>query len=534
MPTVNNRLTATLVFKYSANELNSHNPPTLELWRSTNNGTSWRRQGGVVDTANKTITKTGIVQFSRWTASDTSHLLGPAAYEWMPDSLLYVAGDTQKTYRHKSLQQPLVIRLKDYFNNWLEGDTVDFGFAGNSKGATLSILKAIADSNGYASTTLTLGDSLGVYTVVASNSKIPGRTIRFNATAIQSRVAVAIQLTAGNSQPPTPIYTSLSPFVVTTVDSEALPTSDDTVYFSIVSTPLNATGQSLSDTMVITDTIGQASTILKLGNKVGTYMIRATSRRGLIGSPITFTARAISGPPTTATLVSGNNQVKLVGDTLINPLVLSVADTGQNPVDSVYVKFAVASVPTGAQNYRLIADSVKTDSLGRASVRFILGTKPGFYTITARVANLTPMVFTARGFLPAVAIQLTAGNNQPATPILTSLSPFVVTAVDSEANPTIDDTVYFSIVSTPPNATGQSLSDTMVITDTIRQASTILRLGNKVGTYTIRATSRGLIGSPITFTARAIPGQPTTTALVSGNNQVKQIGDTLTNPLVLL
>jgi len=80
-PTVNTGLNGTLVFRYSDNELNGRDPNTLELWRSLDGGLTWRRQGGTVNTTLRTITKTAIVSFSRWTASDASNLLGPATYE---------------------------------------------------------------------------------------------------------------------------------------------------------------------------------------------------------------------------------------------------------------------------------------------------------------------------------------------------------------------------------------------------------------------------------------------------------------------
>lgn len=275
-----------------------------------------------------------------------------------------------------------------------------FGIVGNPNGSALSVTQAVTDSNGYASTILTLGDSLGTYTVVASNPLNPNRNVTFHATAIITGTASAMQLATGNNQPPAPILTSLSMFAVTVIDTSRNPVAGVPVQFRIDTIPVRATGQVLSDTNAYTDMSGQASTILTLGNKVGTYRVRAIAA-GLTGSPIIFTARAIAGPPKTTSLVSGNNQVKQIGDTLNYPFVISVADTGVNPVDSAKVKFVVTSAPTGARNYNLTADSVFTDSLGYASVKLIVGTKPGYYVVTATVQGLQPDTCLARAFFLA-------------------------------------------------------------------------------------------------------------------------------------
>jgi hypothetical protein len=63
--------------------------------------------------------------------------------------------------------------------------------------------------------------------------------------------------------------------------------------------------------------------------------------------------------------------------------------------------------------------------------------------------------------------------------------------------------VAFALGTGPSGATGQSLSATSTTTAANGQASTILTLGNKAGTYTVTPTSGTLSGSPVTFTATA-------------------------------
>lgn len=97
------------------------------------------------------------------------------------------------------------------------------------------------------------------------------------------------------------------PFVVIVTDEYGNPVSGVNVDWTITSTPLDATGQSLSAPPTTTDSYsmaestlttptdsnGRAGSVLTLGDKYGTYIVQATSNP-LIGSPVTFTA--ITGP----------------------------------------------------------------------------------------------------------------------------------------------------------------------------------------------------------------------------------------------
>ena len=130
-------------------------------------------------------------------------------------------------------------------------------------------------------------------------------------------------------------------------------------------------------------------------------------------------------------------------------------------------------------------------------------------TNSAGTTNGANQMFTTTALPSAVA--LTSGNNQTGT-ISTALSdPFVVTVTDGGGNPVQGVDVTFAIASVPTGATGQGLSVSGTTTDVNGQASTVLTLGDKVGAYTVTASSAGLTGSPVTFnaTATAPPPPPT-------------------------
>lgn len=67
-PTNNTGLNATLTFKYDDSELNSRPEGSLQLFRSTNSGSTWTFRGGTINTTTNEITLSGIDAFSRWSA----------------------------------------------------------------------------------------------------------------------------------------------------------------------------------------------------------------------------------------------------------------------------------------------------------------------------------------------------------------------------------------------------------------------------------------------------------------------------------
>lgn len=76
-PTVNTGLNATLVFHYDDRtaELNGLTESTLQLFKSTDDGSTWALGAGTVNTTSNAITLNGITDFSMWTAgSNTSPL----------------------------------------------------------------------------------------------------------------------------------------------------------------------------------------------------------------------------------------------------------------------------------------------------------------------------------------------------------------------------------------------------------------------------------------------------------------------------
>lgn len=91
------------------------------------------------------------------------------------------------------------------------------------------------------------------------------------------------------------VSTQLStPFTVSVLSELGVAISGVSVTFSIYSYPASATGQSLTTTSTTTNGSGLATTTLTLGDKAGTYVVRATAN--LTESPLSFTSTATVVP----------------------------------------------------------------------------------------------------------------------------------------------------------------------------------------------------------------------------------------------
>jgi hypothetical protein len=74
-PTNNSGLDATVVFKYDPTELNSNTENNLSIFKSINNGLSWIEvMNKTLNNINKTLTTTGVDDFSRWTFANSGAL----------------------------------------------------------------------------------------------------------------------------------------------------------------------------------------------------------------------------------------------------------------------------------------------------------------------------------------------------------------------------------------------------------------------------------------------------------------------------
>lgn len=294
----NSTANANLVLKYSDNELNGNDPAKLLLWKSVDGGQTWRVQGGAVDVAARTITKSGINPFGRWTFSDSLHPLGVLR----PMGVLALTSGNSQSQPINTTLQPFIVRVTDSSGIALVGENVLFDIIQIPSGTTGQILSRTTvqtDSNGLASTTLTLGNKVGVYSVAATIAGVNNSPVIFNASAY-SGSAANLLFVSGNNQTQQIGTTLINPFKVRVTDIGGNFVQGINVVFTISQTPFNAVGQALTNAISITDSLGESFTYMKLGSKVGNYSVSA-SVQGLPGSLVIFEAAA------TAFLADANN-----------------------------------------------------------------------------------------------------------------------------------------------------------------------------------------------------------------------------------
>jgi hypothetical protein len=298
-----------------------------------------------------------------------------------------VNGNNQSAAVANALANPLVVKVADQYGNPLVGVAVTFAITGGS--GTLSAPSAVTNGSGQAQVTLTLGTTAGTVTVSATISGVATPAV-FTETATPGPPA-ALTYVSGNNQTGVGGGTLQNPLVVKVTDQYANPIQGITVLFAVVSG-----AGSLNASSVLTDASGQAQVTWRLGGIGVEHAVHASSGTLPV---VTFTATAITGPPATLTIVSGNNQTAVAGTTLPLPLVVRVTDQNGNVVPGAAVNFSV----TGG-NGAVSAASVATGSDGQAQVTWTLGTVEGANTAQAQVGTLPAAIFHATGAAAITAV----------------------------------------------------------------------------------------------------------------------------------
>ncbi len=292
-----------------------------------------------------------------------------------------------------------------------------------------------------------------------------------------------------------------------------------------------------------TDAAGEARATLTLGPQIGTNTVEA--RFGAV-APVVFTANGTSGPPTTITKISGDNQNNLVppGGTLPAPFVVELRDANGNLNLNYPVNFTVIS----GNGTMSSPNPVNTDPVtGRAQNTLTLATDTGINQVKITATGYTgpDVIFTATP-TPGNpdSLKLVAGNNQTGTAGLPLAQPFQVKVFDALKTPIANHSVTFTV--TGGGGMFGLSNQTTVQTDAQGVASATLTLGPTPGaanTAQATATFQGtpLKGSPVNFTATALTPQTlqavsalthTGTANLPLADSIKvRVRDTQNNPL---
>jgi len=320
----------------------------------------------------------------------------------------------------------------------------------------------------------------------------------------------------GDGQTGPPDVPLPAPFVVQVLDGLGGPFEGQTVAWTVT-----AGAATLTATTTVTDAGGLAS-VVATPSAGGTLTVQAAAP-GLAGSPQTFTAGIGAAGPASVVAVAGDAQTATVGTAVpIAPTVL-VRNAVNDPVSGVAVAFAIGSgggTVTGA--------TPVTDANGLATVgSWTLGTTAGPNTLTATVAGLTPVTFSATGAPgPVATLSIVSGDGQTADAGTPLGAPLVVAAADAHANPVSSVPVAWS-------ASDGSVTPSNGTTDANGRAQASWTLGTNSTGQTATAVVSGLPAA--VFSATALFPTPTILMTVLGGDRVPVGGSrdlqvTLTTP----
>ncbi len=470
--------------------------------------TSWTL-GTVAGASNNTLSATaaGVTPALTFTASAAA---GAATV------LAKNAGDNQAANAGQAVTTPPRVLVTDQFGNPVSGVAITFAVA--SGGGSATGLSQTTNASGLASVgSWTLGNTAGTNTLTAMASGLT--TATFTATGNPGN-ASQMALAGGNGQTGTAgaaLATSLSVLVRDALNN---PVSGVTVGWATTS------GGAMTPASSVTNASGIATTSWTLGTAAGAQSATG-SVGGLTGSPVNFSATATPDAAASIAVSAGNGQTATVNTTVATAPAALVTDQFGNPVNGVSVTFAVTggggSVTGGSQT---------TNASGIATVTsWRLGTTAGANSLSAAATGVgTPAGFTATGTAgPATQIAVNAGNAQSATVNTNvAVAPSVLVR-DAFNNPVSGVAVAFAVTGGGGSVAGpnQTTNGSGVA------AATSWTLGTVAGSNTLSATSAGLSGSPVLFTATGTAGVATTMTLAAGSGQSATVNTSVaTNPSV--
>ena len=305
--------------------------------------------------------------------------------EWLqprPTRLVVISGDAQVGSAGAQLDDPLVLEVRDQYDNPLPGVLVTFTVT-HGDGHFVDryhLNRRRTDASGRVKISHTLGPEPGTNTVEAMVVGLEVVTFSATGRLILPHPKSLTRL-SGDEQDGRPGLALDEPLVIEVRDQNGAWLKDVEVTFAVTSGD-----GTLSVESTTTNSRGQASTTLTLGNAPGPNTIEV-SVAGV--DPVTFTATTLA-IPWTLTKVSGLEQEAPAGEPLQSPLVVSVHDQTGSPLPGALVAFTV----TDGQG-ALSSTTDTTDAAGLASITLTLGGEPGASTVEVVVADLEPVIFTA-------------------------------------------------------------------------------------------------------------------------------------------
>ena len=147
-----------------------------------------------------------------------------------------------------------------------------------------------------------------------------------------------------------------------------------------------------------TDALGRARTLVRMGQEIGEYSVRARVSNAQASMPV-FTVgergevHSFTMPPAG----HGDQQSAVVGQELANPFVVRVLDRDGHPVEGIAVRWHVMSGGGHFVATEMSQATTMTDEQGSALINFVLGTSFGTQQVRAVIDGFenNPVIFTS-------------------------------------------------------------------------------------------------------------------------------------------
>lgn len=282
-----------------------------------------------------------------------------------------VSGDDQRGVGGTPLAAPFVVQTVSEVGSVVRPNVTVTWTVTSSAGGSLSEVRTTSDSLGRASVTATLPNLEDAsLTVTASTSGSSGGVV-FTAEVTRTLSgADRIRRVSGDGQTGPRGGRLPDPYVVKVLDASGSGVSGVDVNFWIP----DGDGGSLSASTVTTDDAGEAAVWAVLpvdpnvSQRVGATL--PSLRDTLFFRSTTTTALA---GPSDVQLVSGQGQKGIVRDTLLDPLVVEVTNSGGIVIEGATVRWKVVSGNGGS----VLEGTTSTDAEGLARNRWRLGSRAG-------------------------------------------------------------------------------------------------------------------------------------------------------------
>lgn len=452
-----------------------------------------------------------------------------------PATITKISGEDQSAAPGEPLPNPLVVELKDQYDNLVTDFPVNWTvITGN--GTLGSPNPVNTDTTGRSENTFTMATDTARNDIQVTAPGYEGPDVIFTIFP-EPGAAEKIQLVDGDDQIGTAGQPLVNPFRVLVTDVIGTPVPGISVTFKVTGGGGSFGGS--DETTVTSDDDGIAAATLTLGPAPGASNT-AQATASLSGSPIEFSATAAE--PEELQNVTDLNLTGTVNLPLADPVEVKVLDALGNPLADFPVTFTVVE-GEGKVNGKTTPQTVDTDENGIAAVEWTLGPNAGqnnnklqaSASFNNQELENSPIEFVASAQEGTAAKLVKVSGDSLSGLIQNPLpEPFVVMVTDASDNPIEGWPVTFTVIEGGGDFDGES--SVTKNTNSNGEASATLTLGSTAATEenpynnVVEASAENngdLEGSPVTFRAAAKSTGAAKLVLVGGGDQTGAAGTAL-------